>query len=230
MQVRWKGYRMARSSRRLGFWPVLIIAVLGIALGVFGTFSVQRFLTPSVRLDTTTVSEQLVRVQELATAKLSYRGLVKYEEGDIDFINKKGFTMIYDAEVRAGVDLSQAQVEVDGRNVRVTLPNATVQSVSIDPDSLEFYDEKFALFNWQNREDAAEALKLAQEDANTKVDASRLIVEANDQAIEAVKALLAPFTGDGGYTVTVSVAAGPAAQASTSDTATDTGSSEGATS
>ncbi|MDY4041901.1 MAG: DUF4230 domain-containing protein [Collinsella sp.] len=194
---------MARSPRRIGLAAFVIVAVLGIALGIFGTSSVQRFLTPSVRLDTTTVTEQLVRVQELATAKLSYRGLVKYEEGDIDFINKKGFTMIYDAEVRAGVDLSKARVEVSGKDVRVTLPAATVQSISIDPDSIQFYDEKFALFNWQNRTDAAEALKLAQENANAKVDASKLITEANDQAIEAVKALLSPFAGDGGYTLAV---------------------------
>lgn len=196
---------MARSPRRIGLAAFVIVAVLGIALGIFGTFSVQRFLTPSVRLDTTTVTEQLERVQELATAKLSYRGLVKYEEGDIDFINKKGFTMIYDAEVRAGVDLSKARVEVSGKDVRVTLPAATVQSISIDPDSIQFYDEKFALFNWQNRTDAAEALKLAQENANAKVDASKLITEANDQAVEAVKALLSPFTGEGGYTLAVEI-------------------------
>lgn len=202
---------MARPSRRIGPVAFVIVAVLGIALGILGTFSVQRLLAPSVRLDTTTVTEQLERVQELATAKLSYRGLVKYEEGDIDFINKKGFTMIYDAEVRAGVDLSRARVEVSGRDVRVALPAATVQSISIDPDSIRFYDEKFALFNWQNRTDAAEALKLAQENANEKVDASKLIAEANDQAVEAVRALLSPFTGEGGYTVAVEI--DPAADA-----------------
>lgn len=209
---------MARPSRRIGPVAFVIVAVLGIALGIFGTFSVQRLLAPSVRLDTTTVTEQLERVQELATAKLSYRGLVKYEEGDIDFINKKGFTMIYDAEVRAGVDLSKARVEVSGRDVRVALPAATVQSISIDPDSIRFYDEKFALFNWQNRTDAAEALKLAQENANEKVDASKLIAEANDQAVEAVRALLSPFTGEGGYTVAVEIdpAAGAARAGSAS--------------
>ncbi|MBE6469466.1 MAG: DUF4230 domain-containing protein [Coriobacteriaceae bacterium] len=218
---------MARSSRRIGLWAFVVVAVLGIALGVFGTFSVQRLFKPTVRLDTTTVSEQLERVQELATAKLSYRGLVKYEEGDIDFINKKGFTMIYDAEVRAGVDLSKARVDVDGRTVRVALPAAAVQSISIDPDSIQFYDEKFALFNWQNRMDAAEALKLAQENANAKVDASKLIAEANDQAVEATKALLAPFAGERGYTVTVEIDSSDATAPETAGSATGSAAASG---
>ena len=97
-------------------------AVALVALGVFGTLAVQRTFQPSVSLSSTSIQEQLSNCSELATAKLDYRGLVRYEEGDIDFINKKAFSMVYDAEVRAGVDLSQAHVEVSGNAVTVTCP------------------------------------------------------------------------------------------------------------
>lgn len=198
-----KGIHMKKT---IGFWGTIIAAIALIAVGALGSQLVSRAFTPTVKMDTTTVAEQLERCQELATAKLEYRGLVKYEEGDIDFINKKGFTMIYDAEVRAGVDLSEATYTVHNGNVtEVHLPAATVQQISVDADSLEFYDEKFALFNWQDRTDTAEALKLAEEDAAAKVAESGLIEEANAQAKEVVETLLAPFAEMTGATITVTV-------------------------
>lgn len=196
---------MARKSISLGLWPLVIVAALAAALGVAGVLVFQRAFEPSVRLDTATVSEQLERSQDLATAKLDYRGIVRYEQGDIDFINKKAFTMIYDAEVTAGVDLSNAKVSVSGRDVSVELPAATVQAIEIDPNSLQFYDERFALFNWQDRSDTAEALKIAEKDAKAKVDSAKLVEAADDQAKTVVEGLLAPFSGDGGYRVTVTV-------------------------
>lgn len=184
----------------------LIAAIALIAVGFLASQLWARVSTPTVRMDTTTVTQQLERCQDLVTAKLEYRGLVTYEEGDIDFINKKGFTMIYDADVAASVDLSKAEVAVDGRDVSIKLPHAKLESVSIDPDSLKFYDEKFALFNWQNKTDTAEALKLADKDAESKVDKTSLLKTADKQAKKAIGSMFAPFTGEDGYRVTVTFA------------------------
>ena len=184
----------------------LIAALALIAVGFLASQLWERMSTPTVHMDTTTVTQQLERCQDLVTAKLEYRGLVTYEEGDIDFINKKGFTMIYDADVSASVDLSKAEVAVDGRNVSIKLPHAKLESVSIDPDSLKFYDEKLALFNWQNKTDTAEALKLADKDAESKVDKTSLLKTADKQAKKAIVSMFAPFTGEGSYEVTVAFA------------------------
>ena len=180
----------------------VVLAIALMAVGFLGSQLLTRMTTPTVRLDTTTITSQLVKCQDLVTAKLEYRGLVTYEEGDIDWINKKGFTMVYDAEVSAGVDLSHAKVTVEGRDVTIELPQATLSSISIDPDSLQFYDEKLSLFNWQNRADTKEALKLAK-----KVDTSKLIENADEQAKSAVETLYEPFQGEDGYNVKVEVAA-----------------------
>ena len=184
----------------------LIAAIALIAVGFLASQLWERMSAPTVRMDTTTVTQQLERCQDLVTAKLEYRGLVTYEEGDIDFINKKGFTMIYDADVAASVDLSKAEVAVDGRSVSIKLPHAKLESVSIDPDSLKFYDEKFALFNWQNKTDTAEALKLADKDAESKVDKTALLKTADKQAKKVIASMFAPFTGEGGYEVAVAFA------------------------
>ena len=182
----------------------IVAAVALVAVGVVGTLAFQRAFEPSVKLTATSIQEQLTNSSELATAKLEYRGLVRYENGDIDFINKKGFTMVYDAEVRAGVDLSQASVDVSGRTVTVRLPQARLLGIEIDPHSIEFYDSAFALFNWENKQDTAEALKAAQADAEGKVDQTGMIEQANEQARTLVENLLHPFTvGEGAYTLQI---------------------------
>lgn len=198
---------MATESHRVRLPHIvyIILAVALVACGVLASQLWQRMSEPTVHLDTTTVTTQLEKCQDLVSAKLEYRGLVTYEEGDIDWINKKGFTMVYDATVSAGVDLSEAEVSVDGRNISIVLPRAKRQSLSIDPDSLTFYDEKFALFNWQDRTDTAEALKLAEKDVKAKVAKSKLIKTANKQAKQTVETLFAPLTGEDGYTLSVTV-------------------------
>ena len=176
---------------------MVIVAVALIAAGVFGTLAVQRTFEPSISLSSTSIQEQLSDCSELDTAKLDYRG-------DIDFITKKAFTMVYDAEVRAGVDLAQARVEVSGNAITVSLPAPQLLGIEIDPNSLEFYDSSFALFNWENKQDTAEALKVAQQDAEGKVNQANMLEQAKAQAHTLVENLLKPFTvGDNAYTVTV---------------------------
>jgi homoserine dehydrogenase len=151
-----------------------------------------------------TIQTQISSLSELATAKLDYRGIVRYESGDIAFINKKGFTMLYTAEVKAGVDLSQASVDVSGRTITVTLPQASVQSCDIDASSLTFYDQSYAIFNWENKEDAQKALELAQSDAAEKVDETTLVDAANKQAADVVSSMLSSFTqGSDPYTLDI---------------------------
>ena len=181
-----------------------IVALALVAVGVIGTIAVQRTFQPTVSLSSTSIQEQLSNTSELATAKLEYRGLVRYENGDIDFINKKSFSMVYDAEVRAGVDLSQAAVEVSGKTVTVSLPQAQMLGVEIDPNSIEFYDSSFALFNWENKQDTADALKVAQQDAESRVDEAGMLEQANKQARTLVENLLKPFAeGDNPYSIQV---------------------------
>ena len=90
--------------------------------------------------------------------------------------------MIYDANVKAGVDLGQVQVDIKGNKVSVTLPKAEIQDITIDPDSLEFYDEKFALFNFQDRQDTVEALQYAKEDVTKQAEKTDLLTTAEERA------------------------------------------------
>lgn len=172
----------------------LIFLVMVVALVALGyQTGKSRAQEKAPKIDATAISEQISKCSSLTTALLDYRGIVKYTDGEIAFINQKSFSMIYDAHVKAGVDLSQAEVDVSGNTVTVTLPKAEIQDISVDSDSLEFYDEQFALFNWTNKEDTAKAIEYAKEDALTKAQASDILIQASEQAETAITTLLSPL-------------------------------------
>lgn len=170
-----------------------------IVVGFIACLVWTKLIAPQVTVTTETVTQQLMKCEELVTAKLQYTGLVTYQEGNIALIDKKAYTMQYDATVSAGIDLSQAKVDVDEDTISIDLPKSTLKSIQIDPDSIQFRDQQYALFNWQNRSDTVEALKIAEEDAKKKVDENDLLTQADEQARTTVETLFSILTGENGY-------------------------------
>ena len=142
-------------------------------------------------------------MSDLTTSQLQYRGMIRYEEGTITFINKKSYTMLYDASVKAGIDMEQAKIQVTRKKVKVTLPKAKIQEIVINPDTLEFYDEKNSLFNWDDKQDTVKALQLAKEDATSRIDETELLKQAEQQAELLIKNLVYPMTVNGNYEVEI---------------------------
>lgn len=174
---------------------IMIIAIAAaalIAVGFLGARLLQK--EPKVTVSATSIEERLSKCSSLTTARLDYRGIVKYSDGDIQFINQKSFSMIYDAHIKAGIDLSKAKVEMSGKTISVQIPKPEIQDITIDSDSLEFYDEKFALFNWTDKSDTAKALSYAKEDAQAKAGQTDILIQASDQARTAIETLILPIT------------------------------------
>lgn len=169
---------------------ILIIAIAAI----FVTYRLTKKDEPEIT--NTFISEKLEAVSELTTAKLTYTGLVRYTEGNIPFLTKKEFNMLYRAGVRAGIDLSQANIDVTDSEVKLTLPKAEIQEISVDADSIQFYDESFALFNGEKREDTVEALKVAEEDVRENGNMEDLMAEAQEQTEILLTGFLDELIGD----------------------------------
>lgn len=183
---------------------ILLIATIICVVGLIGTGILvanlfQKRKEPKV--STQVITERMTELSELATSQLQYRGIIRYEEGDIPLLTKKGYTMLYDATVKAGVDLKQASVKISGKKIHVILPSAEILDISINPDTLEFYDEKNAIFNWENKKDTVTALKLAKEDADKRIDETELLTNANTQAQQLIKSLLLPLQGANEYEI-----------------------------
>ena len=173
---------------------IIVAAAALIAVGFLGARLLNR--EPQVSVSATSIEERLSKCSSLTTARIDYRGIIKYSEGEIQFINKKSFSMIYDAQIKAGIDLSKAAVKVSGKTIQITIPQPEIQDISIDSDSLEFYDEKFALFNWTDKEDTAKAMAYAKEDAQAKAGQTDILNQALEQARTVIETLLLPVTED----------------------------------
>ena len=189
-----------RGSRAVPLLAILSV-VLAAVCALVGARIAQTSAQPSI--DETVVTKQLKACSDLATSKMMYRGLVTYTSGNIELWDKKSFQMIYDAEIKAGVDMSEADVSMDGKRIEISLPAATIQDVSIDPDSIKIYDQKYSLLNWADRSDTSAAMSEAKADAREAAEKSDMAGQAAPQARAIVKQMFAVIDGQDGYEVDV---------------------------
>lgn len=175
---------------------LFIILLLAVGIGV-GSYGYAYLNTPKEpELTSSFINGKLEAVSELTTAKLTYTGLIKYSEGSIPFLTQNSFSMIYTATVRAGIDLSKAVVEITEEEVVIILPACEIQSVDIDEESIEFYDEKWALFNRSTKEDVIDMVSAAKEDVTKKADIESLLESASLQTKALVRGLLEDTIGE----------------------------------
>ena len=173
---------------------LIIALLLGAVLAAGGIFYMHMKAQPHV--DAKGLMERLEESSELTVEKSYYTGIVRFSEGTVPLINKNGFSMKYEAELDAGFDLEDVSIEVTDNAVVVTVPKAEILSIDIDPDSLEFYDNKTSLFKTDRKEATKKALQEAEKDAEK--NASRKgVLEAADKRAEIVfKGILEGGVGD----------------------------------
>lgn len=195
---------MSKVKAALG----VVAVVAAMVVGIVTYRAVGGFFEPKAELTNTVVSRQLETMQDLTTAREKDYGFEEFSEGNIAHVNQKKFTMFYSYEIRAGVDLSKAKIAVDNDNhvISITLPKADLQSVSVDPDSLRFFDEQTSLFNDAEVSDTAAALQDAKKTAANKATKSDLLKEADKQAKKVVQNAYAQIAKTDGYKVEVQVA------------------------
>lgn len=195
---------MSKVKAALG----VVAVVAAMVVGIVAYRAVGGFFEPKAELTNTVVSRQLETMQDLTTAREKDYGFEEFSEGNIAHVNQKKFTMFYSYEIRAGVDLSKAKIAMDNDNhvISITLPKADLQSVSVDPDSLRFFDEQTSLFNDAEVSDTAAALQDAKKTAANKATKSDLLKEADKQAKKVVQNAYAQIAKTDGYKVEVQVA------------------------
>ncbi len=158
----------------------LVIALILVAIGVAGGIYIQKQVGTVAAEEVPELSSQMIfdklsESSELTVSKLSYNGVVEFQEGEIPWVTQKSFIMMYYAEVTAGIDLSAVTVDLSDTKVTVTLPEAQVQFYKIDSESIKFYDQSSSLFNPISNEDTVEAIKLAEQNLNENADVEELL-------------------------------------------------------
>lgn len=173
---------------------ILIALLVGAAAAAGGIFYFHMKAQPKV--DAKSLMERLEESSELTVEKNFYTGIVRFEEGTIRFIDKNGFNMKYEAEIDAGFELENVNIEVNDDSVVVTVPEAKILSVSIDPDSLEFYDNQVSLIKTDRKEATKQALQAAQKDAEEHATGKGILDAANKRAEVIFKGILEGGVGD----------------------------------
>ena len=156
------------------------------------------------------LGEHLRSAQELVTVAYYYTSMGRFEN-QVDFygwkvpFTAKSFIVSYDGVIKAGVDLSQVQVEVDEirQAVTVRLPASRILSHEIPEDSIEVFDESDNLFNRITIEDYP-GFTLDQKKAmEQRAEDNGLLTSADEKARAAVESLLTLMPGMESYTLTV---------------------------
>jgi len=188
-----KGKKEGRGTIKAVVYLLIVIILAGMV--VYLTQSLRRERQPEIT--GTFIDSKLEAAGELTSAKMIYNGLIHYSDGTISLLTQKAFNMTYRAEVHAGVDLSQAKTEVTDTEVIVTLPAVEILDISIDDDSIQYYDEKAALLNWERKEDALDAIASAKEDVEQQTqEMEDLETMAREQAKTLITGMLSETIGD----------------------------------
>ncbi len=130
---------------------------------------------------------------ELTTAKLTITGFSDYKDTGVVLLNRSDFSMVYEATVRAGIDLKDVEVRVDNKNetVKVKIPSAKIHDVKVDPKNIKYFNEKFSLFNVDEKEDANKAQELAETHAKEYAATTGILEFADEQAKSVIKGIFA---------------------------------------
>lgn len=154
------------------------------------------------KADTEILTSLIVKSSELTSAKLKYTGMTEFKDGGIAFINKADFIMVYSAEVRAGIDVEDVKITADDSKkiIYLTIPKAEVQEVKVDSKSIKYFDEKFALFKTDEKENNNEAIVLAEEAARKEAENMGILKYADDQAETLIRGIIANAIPKG-YTI-----------------------------
>lgn len=145
---------------------------------------------PKVKIEH--LNNQIKNIGYLITSELQYSGVVEYETNSENnplyklFISKK-FLMLYDAEINAGIDLSDIElIEVKNNDTEskiiVNIPKATIKSCIVNPR--KFYDLKKSWIEYgeTDKEAMNSARLLATEDAKNNINFDKLLSNAQKQA------------------------------------------------
>lgn len=180
---------------------VLLGLLLCVAVGLCGFFAGQAALRNSqqnTKLDAVVIGNQLTQISELATVSYQYTNMAQFTNSNdfygvtIPFTTKK-FILTYDGQIKAGVDLSQARVDVSAATVTVTLPSPRILSHEIQEESMEVFDEKTSIFNPFTVEDFSSFQADQKAEMERKAVEKGLLEQAAEKAKECVTGLLSPL-------------------------------------
>lgn len=184
---------------------VIWILVIGIIVALVLTwFNFERkklldgFMSSEPSLSAETITAKIEAASDLVTSKVTLKGVAEFSDGGWWFFNKGDFVLVYTSEVKAGIDVKKVDLTVDDgqKIVYIYVPKAEILSVKILPESIKYYNESFALLNFDKKEDANRAQKMAEEVAEKDALSAGVLEAANTQSEILIRGILEGVVGN----------------------------------
>ncbi len=171
--------------RKPGFFTIILLAAV-VVLSILLVLN----KAPKSRVaqyDSTIIVEKIENIQELATIKSNFTGVIGYKDAIKLFkfnvpLTEKFFLLKYNGYMKAGVDFSRVHVETEDKKVMVTLPRAQVLDIVIDEKSIAVYSESDNVFNPIKIGDVTAALSKEKQNMRREAIKGGLLDEAYRQA------------------------------------------------
>lgn len=136
-------------------------------------------LTRSERVTAEFIEAVRGDIQEYAVEKEVITGEYKWTEGNIPLLTKTGFTLCYEASVKAGIDGEVMTVNCDESAIYIVIPHAEILSANIDMNTVKFKNERKAVFNHKHPEDVTNAIAAAEQLASIQAKEQGILVAAD---------------------------------------------------
>lgn len=190
-QERWLKFKTTCKKAYKNRKKIGILAIV-MAVIVFALYIWLFVYNSEPEITTEQLNVMISESSELTSAKLNGKGYSIYEDEGIPIINRSDFMMIYDYTVRAGFDVKDVTVDVSNiaKTVTVKVPKSKILDVKVNSKSLQFYDEDFALFNVDEKEDLRSALTAAEVDVYKDSAASGILEYADKQSKTLIKGII----------------------------------------
>ena len=158
-----------------------------------------------------TIEQQLSSIRELVTQEYVYTNAAKKESSESWLwgverpFSGKSILITYDGVVKAGVDLSKAEITVNEqtRTVTVTLPPSTITDNNIPQETINVLEVKNGLFNEVTIDDYNALIVEEKRVMEEKAVEIGLLTDAASEARAIVRAFLELLPGMDTYTLIV---------------------------
>ena len=137
--------------------------------------------------DSTAVLNRIVPIQELALIKYNYSGVIGYKDF-LKILNinvpltQKSFLLKYNGYIKAGVDFENIKIEVTGKDIHISIPNARILDTLIDEKSIRVYNESMNAFNPLTIGDYTKAIMKEKNNMVTDAITQGILKDATKQA------------------------------------------------
>lgn len=187
----WKKLKRIRNT------VILIVVVAGLTVVGMKVYEWTRPNRETITYTASSILEKVMPISDLSTCKCVYNGVARVYADESN--EKELYRVSYEAEVWAGIKMDQLQITADPetKKITITLPAVEITDISVDMGSLKYM---FLDSESETEGVSREAYQACIADVTEEsADNEEILSRAEENAVNAIRAVLSPLAEDGGY-------------------------------